>query len=122
MARRRAEWMTQMVGRENRIVDIQIVNSLKRNATFFASTSVLILAGLITLLGSTQKAIDLVTDLPIAKTTSRQLWEIRVMIMGMVFVYTFFKFGWALRQLAYLSLMIRSEGCRVGKTGVSQGR
>src|SRR3546814_796626 len=106
MAQRRADWMMQMLRRENRIVDIQIINSLKRNATFFASTSMLILAGLITLLGVTQQAIDLVRDLPIAHKTSRQLWEAKVLLLGMVFVYAFFKFGWAMRQLSYCSILV----------------
>src|SRR3546814_15509432 len=95
-----------MLRRENRIVDIQIINSLKRNATFFASTSMLILAGLITLLGATQQAIDLVRDLPIAHKTSRQLWEAKVLLLGMVFVYAFFKFGWAMRPLSYCSILV----------------
>ena len=50
--------MRQMLGRDNRMVDIQILRNLTRTGIFFASTSILILAGIATILGATDKAID----------------------------------------------------------------
>ncbi|MDP6388700.1 MAG: DUF599 domain-containing protein [Alphaproteobacteria bacterium] len=110
MKRRRLEWMTRMLGRENRIVDIQVVNSLLRNASFFASTSILILAGLITLLGATEKAIAFLTHIPFSVETSRQVWEFKILALIVSFVYAFFKFGWAMRQLNYCAIMIGAAG------------
>ena len=40
MAARRREWMRRMLLRENRMVDIQIVNALMRSGRFFASTAI----------------------------------------------------------------------------------
>ena len=48
MAKQRRAWLARMLGRENRMLDLQIVRSLTRTSTFFASTSILVLAGLIT--------------------------------------------------------------------------
>ncbi len=110
MKQRRLDWMTRMLGRENRIVDIQVVNSLQRNASFFASTSILILAGLITLLGATEKAIALLTHIPFSVETSRQVWEFKILALIVSFVYAFFKFGWAMRQLSYCSILIGAAG------------
>ena len=73
MARRRLEWMMRMLGRENRIGDIQVIDSLQRNASFFASASILILAGLIKLLGATEKAIFVVLVLDRREFRSRPL-------------------------------------------------
>ena len=39
MHRRRIDWMMRMLERENRMVDLQIINSALNNATFFASTT-----------------------------------------------------------------------------------
>ena len=64
MAQRRAAWMRQMLERDNRIVDIQIVRSLGRSASFFASTSILVLAGLIAILGATELAIEFAVVFP----------------------------------------------------------
>src|SRR5918999_5912599 len=46
----RSLWARQMLERENRMVDTQIIAILMRSTSFFASTTVLILAGLIAVL------------------------------------------------------------------------
>ena len=48
----RHEWMHRAVRRDPRIADTQIIAILTRNVGFFASTTVLILAGMVTLLGA----------------------------------------------------------------------
>ena len=53
-----------MLKRDNRIVDIQIVRSLGE-ARLFASTSILVLAGLIAILGATERAIEFARSIPI---------------------------------------------------------
>jgi len=102
--------MAQMLSRDNRIVDIQILRSLGGSASFFASTSILVLAGLIAVLGATDKAIELLRDFPFSISVSRELWEVKVLTLIVVFIYAFFKFGWAMRQLNYCSIMVGSVG------------
>lgn len=110
MAERRTAWMRQMLLRDNRIVDIQILRGLSKSASFFASTSILVLAGLIAVLGATDKAIELVRALPVSAIGSRELWEIKILTLIVVFVYAFFKFGWAMRQLNYCAIMVGAVG------------
>ena len=110
MADLRQAWMEQILTRDNRIVDIQILRSLGDSASFFASTSILVLAGLIAVLGATDKAIELLRDFPFSISVSRELWEVKVMTLIVVFIYAFFKFGWAMRQLNYCSNMVGSVG------------
>jgi len=106
MARHRERWMTEMLSRENRIVDIQIINSALNNATFFASTAILILAGLFAVLGTLEDVIAVVRDIPFAVKTSRALWEAKVIVMMLIFVHGFFKFAWAMRQFNYCAMMV----------------
>ena len=106
MAARRKEWMQGMLKRDNRMVDIQVVNALLRSGRFFASTAILIIAGLLAVLGATEKAIALVMDLPFTDSTSRELWEAKVLFMILVFIYAFFKFVWSMRQYNYCSILI----------------
>jgi uncharacterized membrane protein len=68
----------------------------------------LILAGLITILGSTEKAIDLISALPFAVVMQRAEWEIKIIIMILLFAYAFFKFTWSLRQYGFVTIMIGS--------------
>ncbi len=106
MALRRQEWMHAMLHRDNRMVDIQIVNALLRSGRFFASTAILIIAGLLAVLGARDQAIALVMDLPFTVSTSRQIWEAKVLFMILVFIYAFFKFVWSMRQYTYCSILI----------------
>lgn len=106
MASQRVQWMHQMLGRDNRMVDIQIVRNLNRIASFFASTSILILAGLVTVLGSTDKAVRIVATVPLISELTLLQWEMRLIGLTLVFVYAFFKFSWSIRQLSYCSIQI----------------
>lgn len=106
MARHRERWMIEMLTRENRMVDIQIINSALNNATFFASTTILIVAGLFAVLGALENVIDVVRDIPFAVKTSRALWETKVIVMMLIFVHGFFKFAWSMRQFNYCSLIV----------------
>jgi len=102
----RHEWMVKLHERENRIADTAAVANLERSVSFFASTTMLILAGLMTVLGSTEKAIDVVADIPFAVQATRQEWEIKIVMMIVLFVYAFFKFTWSLRQYGFVTVMI----------------
>ena len=106
MAARRKEWMVAMLKRDNRMVDIQVVNALLRSGRFFASTAILIIAGLLAVLGATERAIALVMDLPFTVSTSREVWEAKVLFMILVFIYAFYKFVWSMRQYNYCSILV----------------
>ena len=106
MHQRRVDWMMRMLERENRMVDLQIVNSAVNNATFFASTTILILAGLFAVIASPEKVIAVVGDLPFTAKATPIIWELKVILMMLIFMYGFFKFAWAMRQFNYCSLLI----------------
>lgn len=98
LAANRQYWLKQMIKREVRIADITSLGILQRNVTFFASTTIFIIAGLLTVLGSTEQAIQLISALPWLETISRAEWEIKIILMVVIFAYAFFKFTWAIRQ------------------------
>jgi len=102
----REQWMQQMLLRDNRVVDVNILRNLLQGVAFFASATLLILAGLLTILGSTDRAIEIVRALPFAATTTLLQWELKLIVLCMIFVYAFFKFTWALRQFNYCSTLI----------------
>lgn len=102
----RFEWMREMLMRDIRVADNTAIANLERSVSFFASTTMLILAGLITLLGSTEKAIGLVDDLPFVIEATRAEWELKLILLIFVFVYAFFKFTWSLRQYGFVTVMV----------------
>ena len=106
MTEQRREWMRMMLRRDNRMVDVQILHALMRSGQFFASTAMLIIAGLLTAIGATDRAVALAMDLPFAVNTSRSVLEAKLLAMVMIFIYAFFKFVWSGRQYNYCAIMI----------------
>jgi uncharacterized membrane protein len=104
--RYRRGWMRQMLGREMRIVDTSLIATLTQSATFFSSTTVLILGGLLALVGTSDTMQAALGRLPGAVRTSEQLWELKVLLLVAVFVYAFFKFTWSLRQFNFVGILI----------------
>lgn len=99
-------WMQRMLQRDNRVMDVNILRNLLQGVSFFASTTLLILVGLVTVLGSTDKAISLVHALPFATQGTLVQWELKLLVLVVIFVHAFFKFTWALRQFNYCSVLI----------------
>jgi uncharacterized membrane protein len=102
----RYRWMVQILKREGRIVDAAILGQLSQGASFFASTTLLILVGLFTLLGSTDEAVVALRQIPFTGKVTLLQWELRLMVLIVVFVHAFFKFTWAMRQFNYCAVMI----------------
>ncbi|WP_119679726.1 DUF599 domain-containing protein [Indioceanicola profundi] len=102
----RRVWMRNLLRRENRIMDSQLIGHLITSVAFFASTTTLMLAGVLGVLASAENAHAVVVDLGYTMTTSRAQFEMKVLMIGGVFIYAFFAFTWSLRQFNYsLALM-----------------
>jgi uncharacterized membrane protein len=99
-------WMQQMLRRDMRMVDAQIMASLQNGTAFFASTSLIAVGGTLTILRSTDDLITIVSTLPFGVQTTRMLWEIKVIGLAVIFVYAFFKFAWSYRLYNYVAIMI----------------
>jgi uncharacterized membrane protein len=102
----RREWMAVMLQREGRIVDSSILANLSNSSTFFASTTLLILGGLLALLGAKEKLVSFVSDIPFAAKSSDELWEIKILVLIVIFIYAFFMFTWSLRQFNFVSILV----------------
>lgn len=106
MDRFRREWMVQMIGRDNRMVDVNVMRSTMRSSQFFASTTILILGALLASMGYVQQAQDLVSGLPFTVKASARLLEIKMFALVLIFTYAFFKFSWGIRQLNFTSILV----------------
>jgi len=106
--RLRLDWARQMVHRENRIVDAALTGNLMTSVSFYANTTIYIIAGLIAVAGTLDKLISFTEDLPFARVQSRELVEAKVFLLVGVFIFAYFKFTWALRQFNFLSILIGS--------------
>lgn len=112
----RRRWAGEMLKRDIRLVDTQILGNLMTGIGFFASTTILLIGGLFALLGASEAAISALADLPIAIRTTRPVWESKVLMLVLIFVYAFFKFAWAFRLSNYCAILI---GAAPAKTELS---
>ena len=106
MGRYRTRWMTVMLGRENRIVDSNIIGNLLNGVAFFSSTTIFAIGGLLAALGATDSAVALLRDLPFAAETSSSELELKVLLLVAILTFSFFKFAWAYRLFNNCSVLI----------------
>ncbi len=104
----REDWMRRMLLRDNRIADANVIGNLERNASFFASSTLIILAGILTALGASDRAVSLLADLPFTQPVSRSLSEMKLLGLAAVFVYAFFTFSWCMRQYNFAAVLVGS--------------
>jgi uncharacterized membrane protein len=104
----RQRWMVRMISRDMRIADIAAIANLERYVTLFASSSLLILAGLVTLVGYTEDVVHIGRGIPFLPPQSPLEWQFKLFFLTLMFVYAFFKFTWSLRQYGFASVMISS--------------
>lgn len=117
--RYRGFWMLQATARDPRMLDGLIAQSLSQTPSFFCSTSILIIGGLFAVLGTTEKAAEMVSEMPFAQSTTLAVLELKILVLVAVFVYAFFRFSWSMRQYTFVSLLIggmpEPEGFESGK-------
>ena len=77
----RRRWMEQMIKRDMRVPDASLISNLERNVTFLASTSLLILAGLLTALAATDTIAAVLEDVPFYRESSPFLIHIKFFIL-----------------------------------------
>ncbi|MBM7062129.1 DUF599 family protein [Pseudomonas sp. UL073] len=115
----REDWMRRLLLRDNRIADASVIGNLERNASFFASSTLIILAGILTLLGASERAVSLLADLPLVQAATRGMSEIKLLCLAVVFVYAFFTFSWCMRQYNFAAVLIGSAPM-IGERHVSE--
>lgn len=102
----RERWMRAALGRDNRIADIAAIGNLMSSTSFLATTSILILGGLIAMLAAPDPARRVVAILPWTSVPDEMMWEVKIGLLLVIFVKTFFEFTWALRQFNYTSTLV----------------
>ncbi len=103
----RKRWMHEMLLRQNRIADAALLASLERNVSFLASTSIFIIAGLVTLMASAEQIHATLIALPFTNSdlTSKQL-QFKICLLIAIYVYAFFTLTWAMRQYGICAVLL----------------
>ncbi len=106
MDEHRRRWMRAALLRDNRIADIAAIGNLMSTTSFLATTSILILGGLVAMMGAPDPARRIVAILPWTAVPDEVMWEIKIGLLVVIFINTFFELTWALRQFNYTSTLV----------------
>ena len=102
----RRQWMQVMSQRENRLIDMMVLNNLSQGNAFFASTAIIVIGVLAALLGNSEQLHASLSKIPYAADTSPDILSLKLIFLLIIFGVAFFKFAWAFRLSHYTSIMI----------------
>ena len=102
----REAWMAAMLKRDDRVIDAILIGHLIHSVTFFASTTMLLVAALVGILAAVNQTFDAVMGLSFTVQTTKPLFEMKLLLLTAIFVYAFFKFTWSLRQYNYACALV----------------
>jgi len=77
----RASWMAQMVGRETRLLDGQLLGHALNSASFFASSNLLLIAAAAGALFGGERTFASVSALEVVHTSSRLMFELQLALV-----------------------------------------
>ncbi|MFD2166932.1 DUF599 domain-containing protein [Thalassotalea euphylliae] len=102
----RIHWMLEIITRDIRVSEAALLANLERNIAFFASSTMLVIAGILTLFAQVEKLESVIESLPYADLSTHLGIQLKLALMAVIFVLAFFHFTWSMRQYGFLNVMI----------------
>ncbi|WP_076541275.1 DUF599 domain-containing protein [Shewanella sp. UCD-KL21] len=102
----RIHWMAEVMTKEIRVGEASLLANLERNIAFFASTTLLVLAGVLTLFAQVERLEEVISSIPFAAEPNHALVQVKLAMLASIFVLAFFQFTWSMRQYGFLNVMI----------------
>lgn len=101
MAEVRRAWMRNMVARDNRFMDVQLLGHALNSASFFASSNLILIAATAGALFGGEAAFRTASSLEVLRTSSRILFEFQLAMVIITLARGLLDFIWAIRQINY---------------------
>ncbi|MCF6273606.1 MAG: DUF599 domain-containing protein [Rhodobacteraceae bacterium] len=102
----RRRWMQEMLHRENRVLDANILATLRQGAAFFTSASMIGIGGSVALLGKTDALQSIAVDISTDLYAPKMVWETKLMLVVLILASAFLKFVWSHRLFGYCAVML----------------
>jgi uncharacterized membrane protein len=107
MSENRREWLRVFIHRDPRIFDSQIMASLRQGTSFFASTCVLAIGGVLALVANTDPLRGVAAEVSMGDVPA-VVWQVKLGLVAILLTDGFLKFVWANRVFGYCSVMMAS--------------
>lgn len=109
----RTAWMRNMVGRENRFMDGQLLGQALNSASFFTSSNLILMAAIGGALFGGERTFRTASSLAVIQTSSRALFELQLALVLVCLARGLLDLIWAIRQLNYCIAAIGSVPVKV---------
>ena len=103
----RRDWMREMVTRQPRLFDSQVLSLMRQGTAFFASGTMIAIGGGLALIGNPEPLVDVAGDLSLINAP-QVVWEIKLVVVLVVLSHAFLKFVWAHRLFGYCAILMAS--------------
>lgn len=107
--RYRQEWVKKLSNSGMSEVDSELLGSLERQVSFLASTSLIILASLVTVLGTASDMFMNASSLWFVSDQTQGEVQMKMLVMICIFIYSFFTFTWSIRQYGFCFILFGSS-------------
>lgn len=107
--RYRKEWVRKLSISGMSEVDAELLSSLEKQVSFLASTSLLILASLVTVLSTASDMFMNISTLDFVAEVPLEVVQLKLLLMIFIFIYGFFTFSWSLRQYGFCFILFGSS-------------
>ncbi len=105
MIKFREDWMRQMVTRQPRIFDAQMIGILRQGTSFFASALMLAIGSGLALIGNPEPLAGIAQEL-IQENAPTFFWEVKLLVLLLILSNAFLKFVWAHRLFGYCATVM----------------
>lgn len=102
----REAWARRLLNREMRMTDASLLANQERVVGFFASTTLLLMAAVLTALTTSEKIAELTSHIPFTVHQSTGQIEAKLALLLLILIYAFFKVTWSLRQYGFAAVVI----------------
>jgi uncharacterized membrane protein len=102
----REAWAHRLLDREMRMTDASLLASQERVVGFFASTTLLLMAGVLTALTTSSQISEITSHIPFAEPQSSGQIEAKLALLLVILIYAFFKVTWSLRQYGFVAVVM----------------
>ncbi|MDO6428293.1 DUF599 domain-containing protein [Thalassotalea sp. 1_MG-2023] len=99
-------WMYEVITRDIKVGEAALLANLERNIAFFASSTLLVLAGVLTLFAQVEKLEAVIATIPYADFPNHTMIQLKLGLLAFIFVMAFFQFTWSMRQYGFINVMV----------------
>lgn len=114
------QWMRNSLASQSNLDDISVLASLDRQRSFYGSTTLFILAGLITSLTQVEAIQVMISSLIYAQPLTALQVQLRLFLLIAIFIYAYFTLTWSMRQLGFASVMLGAGQFQAGPCNASR--